>query len=183
MNDLPPMPDLFPAHFLNFPVDDIMDEFITKTLQAFESSIPPKEIARLRKPRNTIEMCTVMNSLPEVQALKNQAQKRINKRAVAIMKSTMNSNPEPKRNFLNCDNSDLVAKFESELYEVVFNNIPHEELMRLAMPENEEELVSVIHSLPEYKTLSERQYKALEKRTYAAMKSVVNSNPGCHSTQ
>ena len=97
--------------------------------------------------------------------------------------TTMKSNPTQKRNFLNCDNSDLLAKFESELYKVVFNNIPHEELMRLAMPENEEELVSVIHSLPEYKTLSERQYKALEKRTYAAMKSVTNSNPGCHSTQ
>jgi len=92
MNNLPPMPDLFPAHFLNFPVDDIIDEFITKTLQAFENSIPPKEIARLRKPKNTIEMCSVMNSLPEVQALKNQAQKRINKRADAIMKSIINNN-------------------------------------------------------------------------------------------
>jgi hypothetical protein len=149
VNDLPPMPDLFPAHFLNFPVEDIVDEFIKKTLQAFESSVPPEEIARLRKPRNTIEMCSVMNSLPEVQALKAKAQKRINKRAKAIMKSTIYSNPEPKRNFLNCDNSDLEAKFESELYEVVFNNIPHEELIRLALPENEEELVSVIHSLPE----------------------------------
>lgn len=93
MNDLPPMPDLFPAHFLNFPVDDIIDEFITKTLQAFESSIPHEEIARLRKPRNTIEMCSVMNSLPEVQALKAQAQKRINKRADAFMNSMLSGNP------------------------------------------------------------------------------------------
>jgi hypothetical protein len=95
----------------------------------------------------------------------------------------MNSNPEPKRNFLNCDYSDLAAKFDSELYEAFFNSTPFEELMRLALPENKEELVTAIHGLPEFKTLSERLYKAVEKRIYAAMKSVTNSNPGCHSTQ
>lgn len=95
----------------------------------------------------------------------------------------MNSNPEPNFNLPNCDASDIVAECLSELVEAASNNISVEEQMRLSQPENHEELLSVIHSLPEYKAIKKRFYKSLKKRTYAAMSSVVNSNPGCHSTQ
>ena len=92
MNNLP-MPDLYQAHFLNFYAGDIVSEFIANMSKAIAKNIPQEEQMRLSKPENLVEMYSAIHSLPEVKALKKQAQKRINKRADAAMKSMIRSNP------------------------------------------------------------------------------------------
>jgi hypothetical protein len=95
----------------------------------------------------------------------------------------LNSNPLQNFNLPNCDASDIATELFLELFNAIAKNIPADEQMRLSQPENKEEMFSAIRSLPEFKASKKRFYKSLKKRTYAAMDSVVNSNPGCHSTQ
>lgn len=95
----------------------------------------------------------------------------------------LNSNPLQNFNLPNCDASDIAAEWFSEICNAIAKNIPADEQMRLSQPENQEELFSAIYSLQEFKAIKKRIYKQLKKRTYAAMDSVVNSNPGCNSTQ
>ncbi len=95
----------------------------------------------------------------------------------------LNSNPLQDFNLPNCDARDIAADWFYEICNAIAKNIPADEQMRLSQPENYEEMVSTILSLPEFKAIKKRIYKLLKKRTHAAMKSVTNSNPGCHSTQ